>query len=152
MQIIANSTLEIKYNSLGLSLNYLTLPFLQITDEEPPTTLEQLRANKSAKSVEELEADIKHMVGISGQLNDSSDNKNDEALIPDTRGPMPQFTNKPANIANNTNSQSQTDDMSAFKKFVSILFGYFCLFYFISKSVQVKPLKSCMRKQFIIAC
>ena len=91
-------------------------------DEEAPVTLEQLRTNKSVKSVEELEADIKHMVGISGQLNDSSDNKNDEALIPDTRGPMPQFTNKPANIANNTNSQSQTDDMSAFKKFVSILY------------------------------
>ena len=98
-------------------------------DEEAPVTLEQLRANKSAKSVEELEADIKHMVGISGQLNDSSDNKNDEALIPDTRGPMPQFTNKPANIANNTNSQSQTDDMSAFKKFVSILYRIYFLFH-----------------------
>ena len=98
-------------------------------DEEIPVTLEQLRANKSAKSVEELEADIKQMVGISGQLNNSSDNKNDEASIPDTHGPMTQFTNKPTNVANNnTNTQGQTEDMSAFKKFVStydrILFSY----------------------------
>ena len=66
------------------------------------------------------------MVGISGQLNDSTNNKNDEALIPDTHGPMTQFINKPTNIANNnSDSQGQTEDMSAFKKFVSILDGIF---------------------------
>ena len=66
------------------------------------------------------------MVGISGQLNDSTNNKNDEALIPDTHGPMTQFINKPTNIANNnSDSQGQTEDMSAFKKFVSILDGIY---------------------------
>ena len=71
--------------------------------------------------MEELEADIKQMVGISGQINDPQVNRNDQILNTDAHDAGRQFTNKPATIMNkdNTDDQAQTDDMSAFKKFVS---------------------------------
>ena len=90
-------------------------------DEGVPSTLDQLRANKSVKSVEELEADIKQMVGISGQMNDSQLSRNDPIPNTDVHDSERQFNNKPAAMMNkdNTNIQAQTEDMSAFKKFVS---------------------------------
>ena len=61
------------------------------------------------------------MVGISGQMNDSPVNQNDQILNPGAQDPGSQFTDKNIPTANTTisNNQSQTDDMSAFKKFVS---------------------------------
>ena len=61
------------------------------------------------------------MVGISGQMNDSPVNQNDQILNPDAQDPGSQFTDKTIPTANKiiSNNQGQTDDMSAFKKFVS---------------------------------
>ena len=61
------------------------------------------------------------MVGISGQVNDPQLSRNDQILNADAHDAGRQFTNKPATIMNkdNTDNQAQTDDMSAFKKFVS---------------------------------
>ena len=61
------------------------------------------------------------MVGISGQMNDSPVNQNDQILNPDAQDPGSQFTDKTMPTANKiiSNNQAQTDDMSAFKKFVS---------------------------------
>ena len=61
------------------------------------------------------------MVGISGQMNDSPVNQNDQILNPGAQDPGSQFTDKTIPTANTTisNNQGQTDDMSAFKKFVS---------------------------------
>ena len=61
------------------------------------------------------------MVGISGQMSDSPVNQNDQILNPDAQDPGSQFTDKTIPTANKiiSNNQGQTDDMSAFKKFVS---------------------------------
>ena len=91
-----------------------------------PPVLRQLRGNKNVKSVEELEADIKQMVGIPGQVNEAQIT-NDEHILtagkhPETadRYDKEQLFNMVGDGGSGQNEeQQQNDEMSAFKKFVS---------------------------------
>ena len=87
-----------------------------------PPTLNQLRGNKNVKSVEELEADIKQMVGIC-QEDDSQGSVTQQRYLSGVpQGPKKQYNEDYLDIKNcqeDDNVQEQNEDMSAFRKFVS---------------------------------
>ena len=96
-----------------------------------PPPLSQLRGNKNVKSVEELEADIKQMVGISSQENDLQEFGDEQKFIAVKPHEFEkQFKDQSYEIDYSKENDTQNQDMSAFKKFVSTgsvfsLFLYF---------------------------
>jgi hypothetical protein len=96
-----------------------------------PPTLNQLRGNKNVKSVEELEADIKQMVGIC-QEDDSQGSVTQQRYLSGVpQGLEKQYNEDYLDIKNckeDDNVQEQNEDMSAFRKFVSTKkFLFFCI-------------------------
>ena len=90
-----------------------------------PGTLNQLRGNKNVKSVEELEAGIKQMVGIQCQDDDTQANVDEHKFVTGLpSGPEKQYNEQSFDIDNSSEKdekQEQNEDMSAFKKFVSTM-------------------------------
>ena len=91
-----------------------------------PPALSQLRGNKNVKSVEELEADIKQMVGIPGQANELRSTNDGQIFTAgkyhDTaeRYDKDQLFNIIGDGGSGQNEkQEQNEEMSAFRKFVS---------------------------------
>ena len=86
-----------------------------------PPNLSHLRGNKNVKSVEELEADIKQMVGIC-QETYTEGSRNDSLLSSIPHDPDRHHSEQCLEISStkdNEKSEEQSEDMSAFKKFVS---------------------------------
>ena len=84
-----------------------------------PATLDQLRSNKNVKSVEELEADIKQMVGIQPQDTEPPSNRDAQTFVASLPND-PEELHKERSFHNEKDGmQEETEDMSAFKKFVS---------------------------------
>ena len=86
-----------------------------------PPNLNHLRGNKNVKSVEELEADIKQMVGIC-QENYTEGSRNDSLLSSIPHNPDRLHSEQCLEISSskdNEKGEEQGEDMSAFKKFVS---------------------------------
>ena len=87
-----------------------------------PATVNQLRGNKNVRSVEELEAGIKQMVGIQCEDNDIQANRDEHKFVaglphdPDKQYQESYTIDK---TGQNDGNQEQIEDMSAFKKFVS---------------------------------
>ena len=91
-----------------------------------PLDLSHLRGNKNVKSVEELEADIKQMVGIPGQANELRSTNDGQIFTtskyPDTaeRYDKDQLFNIIGDGGSGQNEkQEENEEMSAFRKFVS---------------------------------
>ena len=95
---------------------------IEIPKAALPPTLNQLRGNKNVKSVEELEADIKQMVGIC-QEDDTEGSVPQQILLSGMpQGPEKRYSEDYIDIKNSKeddNGQQQNEDMSAFRKFVS---------------------------------
>ena len=117
-------------------MNYHIIPFIlpvihcftekDIFSGALPPALSQLRGNKNVKSVEELEADIKQMVGIPGQANELRSTNDGQIFTagkyPDTseRYDKDQLFNVIGDGGSGQNeNQEQNEEMSAFRKFVS---------------------------------
>ena len=99
-----------------------------------------MRGNKNAKSVEEIEADIKQAVGLCQEV-DPPGSVTQQRLLPgNPQDPENQHSENYLDITNSKDdkSQEQNEDMSAFRKFVSIVKIQFFSLFLLYKSLVLK--------------